>query len=186
MIPKAAGRLWQIVRGRNPTEAGLARSVWNARRPPCSSPRCGRVLNPISWRREPDPRGRRALDRIDRAPAGWRAPDRRSRAVAPAIEAAGTGAGRAETVQCLFSLDYDPGWMEQLGGPRQSAPGLRPPRRPLDPPRGSPLLPDRPDEVARPPLEKPPCPGMMGCSRVGRSPVEQADRDPGPSFTYGR
>jgi hypothetical protein len=57
-----------------------------------------------------------ALDRIDRAPnkAGDH-PDRRLAQLRQAIEALlEPGPGRAETVQHLFSLDYDPRWQATL------------------------------------------------------------------------
>ncbi|WP_435018899.1 hypothetical protein TA3x_000889 [Tundrisphaera sp. TA3] len=59
-----------------------------------------------------------ALDRLDRAPthSGDSPPDRRIGQLRQAIEALlEPGPGRAETVQRLFSLDYDPGWMEATG-----------------------------------------------------------------------
>jgi len=54
-----------------------------------------------------------ALDRLDRAPnkTGEHHPDRRLAQLRQAIEALlEPGPGRAETVQRLFSLDYDPEW----------------------------------------------------------------------------
>lgn len=59
-----------------------------------------------------------ALDRIDRAPgrAGDHPPDRRLAQLRQAIEALlEPGPGRAETVQRLFSLEYDPEWREKAG-----------------------------------------------------------------------
>jgi hypothetical protein len=58
-----------------------------------------------------------ALDRIDRSSSGSReAPDRRLNQVRQAIEALlEPGPGRAETVQRLFSLEYDPEWQEREG-----------------------------------------------------------------------
>ena len=60
-----------------------------------------------------------ALDRLDRAavhPVDHPHPDRRLTQIRQAIDALLIpGAGRAETVQRLFSLDYDPEWMETLG-----------------------------------------------------------------------
>ncbi len=55
-----------------------------------------------------------ALDRLDRAAGrAGEHPDRRLSQVRQAIEALlEPGPGRAETVQRLFSLDYDPGWRE--------------------------------------------------------------------------
>ena len=57
-----------------------------------------------------------ALDRLDRAPAkvGDHPPDRRLAQLRQAIEALlEPGPGRAETVQRLFSLEYDPDWREK-------------------------------------------------------------------------
>jgi hypothetical protein len=58
-----------------------------------------------------------ALDRLDRAanhPGD--APDRRLAQLRQAIEALlEPGPGRAETVQRLFSLEYDPHWQENQG-----------------------------------------------------------------------
>lgn len=64
-----------------------------------------------------------ALDRLDRAPthSGEHAPDRRIAQLRQALEALlEPGPGRAETVQRLFSLDYDPDWRAKNGliGPR--------------------------------------------------------------------
>ena len=59
-----------------------------------------------------------ALDRLDRAPvpAGEGPPlDRRLTQIRRAIESLlEPGPGRSETVQRLFSLDYDPEWMTTL------------------------------------------------------------------------
>jgi len=57
-----------------------------------------------------------SLDRIDRAPGrAHEAPDRRLAQLRQAIEALlEPGPGRAETVQRLFSLDYDPKWRERF------------------------------------------------------------------------
>ncbi len=56
-----------------------------------------------------------ALDRLDRAP-GDRTPDRRLAQLRQAIEALlEPGPGRAETVQRLFSLEYDPEWRVKNG-----------------------------------------------------------------------
>jgi hypothetical protein len=54
-----------------------------------------------------------ALDRIDRAPdSPAHHPDRRLAQLRQAIEALLVpDPGRAETVQRLFSLDYDPSWV---------------------------------------------------------------------------
>jgi hypothetical protein len=59
-----------------------------------------------------------ALDRLDRAPANAHdhPPDRRLAQLRQAIEALlEPGPGRAETVQRLFSLEYDPAWREKSG-----------------------------------------------------------------------
>ncbi len=59
-----------------------------------------------------------ALDRLDRAPGrpGDHPPDRRLGQLRQAIEALlEPGPGRAETVQRLFSLEYDPEWREKSG-----------------------------------------------------------------------
>jgi hypothetical protein len=58
-----------------------------------------------------------ALDRLDRA-AGHRGdpPDRRLGQLRQAIEALlEPGPGRAETVQRIFSLDYDADWQKTFG-----------------------------------------------------------------------
>ena len=59
------------------------------------------------------------LDRLDRAPSHHthgEAPDRRLAQLRQAIEALlEPGPGRAETVQRLFSLNYDPAWRERFG-----------------------------------------------------------------------
>ena len=64
-----------------------------------------------------------ALDRLDRAPGRSidHPPDRRLAQLRQALEALlEPGPGRAETVQRLFSLEYDPEWREKHGllGPR--------------------------------------------------------------------
>jgi len=58
------------------------------------------------------------LDRIDRAPAPHtHHADRRLAQLRQAIEALlEPGPGRAETVQMLFSLEYDPGWRGEGSG----------------------------------------------------------------------
>ena len=60
-----------------------------------------------------------ALDRLDRAaipPGEPPHPDRRLTQIRQAIEALlEPGPGRSETVQRLFSLDFDPTWRETLG-----------------------------------------------------------------------
>jgi hypothetical protein len=59
-----------------------------------------------------------ALDRLDRAPTPTHdhPPDRRLAQLRQAIEALlEPGPGRAETVQRLFSLEYDPEWREKSG-----------------------------------------------------------------------
>ena len=58
-----------------------------------------------------------SLDRLDRAPTSPtdHPPDRRLAQLRQAIEALlEPGPGRAETVQRLFSLEYDPEWMEKV------------------------------------------------------------------------
>jgi hypothetical protein len=61
-----------------------------------------------------------ALDRIDRAPGRpGEPPDRRLAQLRQAIEALlEPGPGRAETVQHLFSLEYDPHWRKAHGLPQ--------------------------------------------------------------------
>ncbi|MFI5459677.1 MAG: hypothetical protein ACHRXM_29990 [Isosphaerales bacterium] len=63
------------------------------------------------------------LDRIDRAPARHgEHPDPRLGQLRQAIEALlEPGPGRAETVQRIFSLDYDPGWRKRMGVPRTNS-----------------------------------------------------------------
>jgi hypothetical protein len=63
------------------------------------------------------------LDRIDRAPARHgEHPDVRMYQLRRAIEALlEPGPGRAETVQRIFSLDYDSGWRERMKVPRDKA-----------------------------------------------------------------
>jgi hypothetical protein len=58
-----------------------------------------------------------ALDRHDRAPGRvGEHPDRRVAQLRQAIEALlEPGPGRAETVQRIFSLDYDPHWQHKNG-----------------------------------------------------------------------
>jgi hypothetical protein len=58
-----------------------------------------------------------ALDRLDRAPAhGGHHPDPRLAQLRQAIEALlEPGPGRAETIQCIFSLNYDPNWQQKNG-----------------------------------------------------------------------
>jgi hypothetical protein len=64
-----------------------------------------------------------ALDRLDRAPrAGSEAPDSRVAELRQALEALlEPGPGRAETVQRIFSLEYDPDWRArfELNRPRR-------------------------------------------------------------------
>lgn len=66
-----------------------------------------------------------ALDRLDRAPrpeAEAEPPDSRVAQLRQALEALlEPGPGRAETVQRIFSLDYDPRWRDrfELPGPRR-------------------------------------------------------------------
>jgi hypothetical protein len=63
------------------------------------------------------------LDRIDRAPARHgEHPDVRLYQLRRAVEALlEPGPGRAETVQQIFSLDYDSGWRERLSVGRPQA-----------------------------------------------------------------
>jgi hypothetical protein len=58
-----------------------------------------------------------ALDRLDRAPGrAGDAPDRRVAQLRRALEALlEPGPDRAETVQRIFSLEYDPDWREKNG-----------------------------------------------------------------------
>lgn len=62
------------------------------------------------------------LDRLDRAPhthAPGETPDRRLAQLRQALEALlEPGPGRAETIQRIFSLEYDPEWRERNGLPR--------------------------------------------------------------------
>jgi hypothetical protein len=57
-----------------------------------------------------------ALDRLDRAPrVGVEAPDGRLAQLRQAVEALlEPGPGRAETVQHIFSLDYDSNWRRRF------------------------------------------------------------------------
>lgn len=66
------------------------------------------------------------LDRIDRAPARHgEHPDSRLGQLRQALEAlVEPGPGRAETIQRIFSRDYDPSWRRNLDVPR-SCPGTR-------------------------------------------------------------
>jgi hypothetical protein len=59
------------------------------------------------------------LDRIDRSPVrNHDGPDARLSQLRQALEALlEPGPGRAETIQRLFSLEYDPAWREGLGQP---------------------------------------------------------------------
>ena len=61
-----------------------------------------------------------ALDRLDRAPVRvGETTDRRLAQLRQAIEALlEPGTGRAETVQRIFSLEYDPNWRESIGTAR--------------------------------------------------------------------
>jgi len=63
------------------------------------------------------------LDRIDRAPARpGEHPDPRLGQLRQAIEALlEPGPGRAETVQRIFSLEYDPGWRKRLNVPQSNS-----------------------------------------------------------------
>jgi len=58
-----------------------------------------------------------SLDRIDRAPAHHGDhPDPRLSQVRQALDALREpGPGRAETIQLIFSLEYDPAWKRTLG-----------------------------------------------------------------------
>ena len=69
-----------------------------------------------------------ALDRHDRAPGHpGDPPDRRLAQLRQALEALlEPGPGRAETVQLIFSLDYDPHWQAD-DGPAAPAPRGQPP-----------------------------------------------------------
>lgn len=60
------------------------------------------------------------LDRIDRAPARHgEHPDSRLSQLRQAMEAlAEPGPGRAETIQRIFSLEFDPAWRRNLDVPR--------------------------------------------------------------------
>ena len=60
------------------------------------------------------------LDRIDRAPARHgEHPDSRLGQLRQALEAlVEPGPGRAETIQRIFSLEYDPAWRRNLDVPR--------------------------------------------------------------------
>jgi len=63
------------------------------------------------------------LDRIDRAPARpGEHPDPRLGQLRQAIEALlEPGPGRAETVQRIFSLVYDPSWRKRMNVPRSNS-----------------------------------------------------------------
>ena len=64
-----------------------------------------------------------ALDRLDRAPGrAGDAPDRRVAQLRQAIEALLVpGPGRAETIQRIFSLEYDPDWRKNgIASPRRN------------------------------------------------------------------
>ena len=60
------------------------------------------------------------LDRIDRAPSRHREhPDSRLSQLRQAVEALlEPGPGRAETIQRIFSLEYDPLWRKRMNLPR--------------------------------------------------------------------
>ncbi len=66
-----------------------------------------------------------ALDRFDRAPSHHElgeAPDRRLAQIRQALEALlEPGPGRAETVQRIFSIGYDPAWRQRFGLDRSRA-----------------------------------------------------------------
>ena len=57
-----------------------------------------------------------SLDRLDRAPLpGHETPDSRLAMLRQGLEALlEPGPGRAETIQLLFSLDYDPQWRKRF------------------------------------------------------------------------
>jgi hypothetical protein len=63
------------------------------------------------------------LDRVDRAPARHgEHPDPRLSQLRQAIEALlEPGPGRAETVQRIFSLPYNPGWRDRMNLPRSNS-----------------------------------------------------------------
>jgi hypothetical protein len=63
------------------------------------------------------------LDRIDRAPARHgEHPDARLAQLRSALEALlEPGPGRAETVQRIFSLEYDPRWRERMSMARPNS-----------------------------------------------------------------
>lgn len=66
-----------------------------------------------------------ALDRLDRAPrpGATDPPDSRVGRIRQAIEALlEPGPGRAETVQRIFSLDYDPAWRARFDLPAAESP----------------------------------------------------------------
>jgi hypothetical protein len=65
------------------------------------------------------------LDRIDRAPGRHgEHPDPRLAQLRQALEALlEPGPGRAETVQRIFSLDYDAAWREKMSVPRSRSRG---------------------------------------------------------------
>jgi hypothetical protein len=67
------------------------------------------------------------LDRIDRAPAKHHDhPDPRMSQLRQALEALCVpDAGRAETIQLIFSLEYDPKWRETMDLPRANSAGRR-------------------------------------------------------------
>jgi hypothetical protein len=64
------------------------------------------------------------LDRIDRAPTRHgEHPDARLGQLRQALEAlVEPGPGRAETIQRIFSLEYDPAWRQHLDVPRSRHP----------------------------------------------------------------
>jgi hypothetical protein len=69
------------------------------------------------------------LDRVDRAPARHgEHPDPRLGQIRQAIEALGEpGPGRAEAIQRIFSLDYDPDWRKrmEMQTPPEASPASR-------------------------------------------------------------
>jgi hypothetical protein len=70
------------------------------------------------------------LDRIDRAPARHgEHPDPRLSQLRQGVEALLVpGPGRAETVQRIFSLEYDHGWRQRMNVPRSNSYATQPTR----------------------------------------------------------
>jgi hypothetical protein len=67
------------------------------------------------------------LDRIDRAPTHHpEHPDPRIGQIRQALEAlCEPGPGRAETIQIIFSLEYDRGWRDRHKLPRGGTPSVK-------------------------------------------------------------